>query len=178
MITCEHAVIRTADPDDAPAMARLYAPGRVRAALMDSRHEPMLPNRDELREALSTPDAMKGTFFAVEDRTGLVQGFCLLRGASKDAAYGEFGLLLIDPAGYETPLADDVFRFAYGRAFERLRLRKLVSHCFDGEADVRAYFMRCGFHSNGVQREVFYGDGRWHNLETFSLFAPELRAVN
>lgn len=175
MITREHATIRTADPDDAPAMHALYAAGTHRSALLDGRREPIQPNVDELREALATKEAMKGNFYAVEDRTGLVRGFCLLRGASKDAAYGEFGLMLLDEADYAAPLATEAFEFAFSRGFERLRLRKLLAHCLDTEHVFREYLLRHGFISNGVQREVFFGAGRWHNLETFSLYAPELR---
>ena len=60
------------------------------------------------------------------------------------------------------------------RAFERLRLRKLIAHCLETEAPFRGYLLRHGFVHNGTQRDVFYGQGRWHNLDTFSLFAPEL----
>lgn len=178
MITGEHSFVRTADPDDAAAMQAFYAQGRARSALLDGRREPIFPNEDELRAALASPDAMKGNFFAVEDRTGVVQGFCVLRGANKEAAYGEFGLMLLDDALYETPLAREVFNFAYKRGFELLRLRKLVAHCLDHETAFRAYLFACGFECNGVQRDVFFGGGRWHNLETFSLFAPELRATS
>lgn len=177
MVTGEHTYIRTADPDDAAAMRQLYAGEAPRSALLDARREPILPTEDELREALSTKDAMKGNFFAIEDRAGVVQGFCVLRGASKDAAYGEFGLMLLDEAALEGPIAEEAFRFAYQRGFERLRLRKMLAHCLETETALRAFLVRCGFVSTGVQREVFYGRGRWHNLETFSLFSPELRAV-
>lgn len=178
MITGEHTCIRTADPDDAPVMHALYAGGTPRSALLDARREPISPNCDELREALATKDAMKGNFYAVEDLTGIVRGFCLLRGASKDAGYGEFGLMLLEEEAYGSPLAAEVFRFAHARAFERLRLRKLIAHCLETEGPFRAYLERCGFVCNGRQREVFYTGGRWHNLETFSLFAPELSAGN
>ncbi len=178
MITGEHTVIRSADPDDAAAMRALYATGRLRSSLLDGRMEPIAPNEDELREALASPEAMKGTFFAVEDRTGIVQGFCVLRGASKDAAYGDFNVMLIDEANYEGPISKEIFDFAYARGFELLRLRKIIAHCLDGEEAFRAYLLRCGFVRNGVQRDVFYGHGRWHNLETYSLFAPELRAAS
>ncbi len=174
MITGQHTCIRTADPDDAPVMHALYAAGTPRSALLDVRREPIAPNAAELREALTTKDAMKGNFFAVEDLTGIVRGFCLLRGASKDAGYGEFGLMLLDEADFTSPLADEAFHFAHARAFERLRLRKLIAHCLETEAPFRDYLLRRGFVCNGTQRDVFYGDGRWHNLDTFSLFAPAL----
>ena len=174
MITGEHTHIRTADPDDAPSMHQLYVSPVPRSALLDPRREPVLPNIDELREALASKDAMRGNFFAIEDRSGIVQGFCMLRGSSKEVGYGEFNLMLLDAAAYESPLADEAFRFARTRAFERLRTRKLIAHCLDTEGPLHAFLLRCGFECNGTQREVFFGAGRWHNLHTFSLFAPEL----
>lgn len=177
MITGHHSFVRTADPDDAAAMHALYTQGRIRSSLLDSRREPINPNVDELRAALGSTDAMKGNFFAVEDLTGVIQGFCVLRGASKDAAYGEFGLMLLDNAAYATPLAEEVFQFAFRRGFELLRLRKLLAHCLESETAFREYLLAHGFESNGIQRDVFFGQGRWHNLETFSLFAPDFRAT-
>lgn len=174
MITGEYTHIRSADPDDAPAMHALYASALRRSALLDPRREPMQPTVEELREALGSKDAMKGNFFAVEDLCGVIQGFCVLRGSSREAGYGEFNLMLHDLSAYETPLAEEVFRFAHARAFERLRVRKLIAHCLDSETALYAYLLRCGFACNGTQREVFFGSGRWHNLHTFSLFAPEL----
>jgi RimJ/RimL family protein N-acetyltransferase len=174
MITGEYTQIRTADPDDAPTMHQLYTSAVSRSALLDPRREPVLPNADELREALGTKDAMKGNFFAIEDRSGIVRGFCMLRGSSKEAGYGEFNLMLLDAADYDLPLAEEAFRFAHARAFERLRTRKLIAHCLDTEQPLHDFLLRCGFECNGTQREVFFGAGRWHNLHTFSLFAPEL----
>lgn len=174
MITGEHTVIRSADPDDAPAMHALYTAPMRRSALLDTRREPIRPTVDELREALASKDAMKGNFFAVEDRTGQILGFCVLRGSSREAGYGEFNLLLHDLALYRAPLADEVFRFAHARAFERMRMRKLIAHGLDSETELALYLLRCGFECNGTQREVFFGDGRWHNLCTYSLFAPDL----
>ena len=175
MITGTHTFIRTADPDDAPAMHALYLGASPRSALLDGRREPINPNVDELREALGSKEALGGTFYAIEDRAGVVQGFCVMRGASKDAAYGEFNLMMIDEAGYAGPLAREAFEFGYERGFELLRLRKMIAHCLDTETALRDFLLACGFEHNGTQREVFWSQGRWHNLETFTLFAPELR---
>ena len=52
MIASEHTLIRTADPDDAGFLLEVYRTERPKAALLDGRREPVLPNRDELAEML------------------------------------------------------------------------------------------------------------------------------
>jgi len=170
MIFQEHVRIRTADPDDAPALHALYAPDVLCAALLDARREPLMPACAELREMLGMKEAANNVFFAVEDLEGAVRGFCILRGMNHETGFGEVSVLLHDPGALVTPLADEVIAFACERGFGRLRLNKLVATCLDGETALRAFLLRQGFESAGVQREVVFAQGRWHHLETLSLF--------
>lgn len=171
MITTAHGSIRTADFDDAPALLRLYDPAFPRSALLDIRREPILPNEDDLREMLNRKEVQQGMLFAVEDGEGLVRGFCSLRGVSPEAAFGEVAVMFIEAEDHDTPLAAEAAEFLLERAFDRLRLHKVVAHCLESETALRRLLVRHGFESSGVQREVFFSLGRWHNLETFSRFA-------
>lgn len=171
MITTAHGSIRTADLDDAPALLRLYNPAFPRSALLDIRREPILPAEDDLREMLTRKEVQQGMLFAVEDRHGLVRGFCSLRGVSPEAAFGEVAVMFIEPDGHDTPLAGEAVDFLLQRAFERLRLHKVVAHCLEDETALRQLLVKHAFESSGVQREVFFSLGRWHNLETFGRFA-------
>lgn len=171
MITTAHGSIRTADFDDAPALLRLYDPAFPRSALLDIRREPILPNEDDLREMLSRKEVQQGLLFAVEDIEGVIRGFCSLRGVSPEAAFGEVAVMFVDAAGHETPLAGEAVEFLLERAFERQRLHKVVAHCLESETALHRLLEQHGFESSGVQRDVFFSLGRWHNLETFSRFA-------
>ena len=169
MITTRHGTIRTTDPDDAPVFARIYDPaGPPRAAALDLRKEPILASADEVRELLARQEAQQGTVFAVENAEGEVRGFCGVRGANAEAAFAEMALMFADPADYATPLADETAEFLFERAYARQRLAKLIGHALDCEPELRDFFIRTGFESSGIQREVLYARGRWHGLETFS----------
>jgi len=171
MINTGHGYIRTTDPDDAPAFARLYDPlGPPRAAALDLRREPILPSVDEVREMLARQETRQGAVYTVENREGEVRGFCSVRGVNAEAAFGEMAVMFADPADYAAPLAEEAAHFLFERAYARQRLAKLIGHALDGECELREFFARLGFEHCGVQREVLHARGRWHDLETFSHF--------
>jgi len=169
MITLDHAVIRTADSDDAYAILQLYG-GAPKAAYLNRKREIVLPTVDELRETLSSPkDPSSAQFLVVEDRSGEVRGFCALRGNPQQTAYGEI-LLLFD--SYEAPECSEALGYLCRQAFQEKRMHKVITQCLEDETPLRDLLIANGFESNGVQRHVLYAQGCWYNLETFSLFAP------
>ena len=168
MITGQHTFIRGTEHDDVPALSELYRAGTLRAGLLDARREPVLPTRDELRELLSRKEIADGGYYTVEDRSGIVQGFCSLRGMNTEAGYAEFNLVLLDPAQYASPLADEAAAFLFDRAFTRSGLRKVVAYCLEGEVEFGAFLRAQGFESAGIQRDVVYARGCWHALEALS----------
>ncbi len=169
MITGEHSVIRMAEPDDAYELRRLYDPERPRSALLDRRREIMLPSVDELREGLARPEK-SGVLYAVEDKTGGIRGFCSLRGASAELRYGEIILPLFEDADYREALAQEVLAYLCRLAFRDRRMNKVLAHCLGDETEWRALLAERGFRSNGVQRQVLWTLGRWHDIETLTLF--------
>ncbi|NIA13391.1 MAG: GNAT family N-acetyltransferase [Nitrospiraceae bacterium] len=171
MITGECAVIRTAEMDDATALKAAYDVPLPRSCLLDQRRELLTPTVDELRQTLGRQEVGQSLLYTIEDREGRVRGFCSLRGVNQEVSYTEFVMVLIDEEDYDTPLADEVFEFLSRRAFVEMGLNKIAAHALDEEATVRAYLLRHGFTSDGVQREVIYAGGRWHDLEALSLFA-------
>ncbi len=173
MITGAHSIIRTAEADDAAFLRRLYDPDRPRAALLDRRREPLTPTLDELREVLG--GRTKGRqapseFLAVEDTTGSVVGFCTMRTSKQERNYAQFVLMLFEEDAYDSPLAEETLAFLKFRAFQELKLNKATAHCLDCESGFRNLLVRNGFESDGVQREVLFTRGRWHNVESMTLF--------
>lgn len=183
MIRGRCSVIRTAEPDDAAALHAAYSGHGPLACLLDQRREFLAPNLDEVRETLGRRKELElAPLYALEDLDGLVRGFCSLRGAGREMTYSEFMIVLLDPEDLATPLADEAFDFLAERAFGPMGLNKLVCHALDDEGVLRAFLVRRGFRSDGVQREVVYTGGRYHDLEAFSLFAAtattQRRAAN
>ena len=168
MITGKHTFIRGTEPDDVPALSRLYAAGTLRAGLLDARREPVLPTRDELRELVSRKEIADGGYYTVEDRQGLVRGFCSLRGLNTEARYAEFSLNLLEPEDYASALAEETAAFLYDRAYIRAGLLKVLAYCLEGEVELAAFLRAQGFESDGIQRDVVFTRGRWHALEAMS----------
>jgi RimJ/RimL family protein N-acetyltransferase len=171
MITGEHTIIRTAEGDDAYALKRLYDSPLPRAAFLDRRREISYPSVDELREGMGRPEKMGGALYVVEDRTGLIRGFCALRSAGPELGYGEVILPLFEEEDYADPLAEEALEYLVRLAFLERRMNKLLAHCLDSETAWRALLERHGFKSNGVQRDVLWTRGRYFDLETLTRFA-------
>jgi RimJ/RimL family protein N-acetyltransferase len=173
VITREHTAIRSADVDDAPALARLYDPQAPRAALLDSKREPLRPSADELQELLTRRAKLQSQLYAVEDRTGLIRGFIAVRAAGDEAPYAEVAVLLFDDADYETPLADEALAFLDELAFQRRKYVKVMVHCLDTERAAARFYERAGFTRDGTHREIVYTLGCWHDLESWSRYNEE-----
>ena len=174
MIFGEHCVIRAAEPDDAPALKELYEPAHPRAATLDRRREPIQPTMDELRELLGNKDLkLLGEYYVIEDKQGVIRGFCSLRAGRLDVFFGELLFMFLDEADLGAPMAEETLDFIKGKAFVERRLNKMIAHCLDNETALRAFLIEKGFRSDGVAREVLFTQGRWLNNETLSLFAPQ-----
>jgi RimJ/RimL family protein N-acetyltransferase len=173
MISTAHTFIRTAEPDDAVFLHKLYAPNTPHSSLLDARREPLQPTIDELREMIGHKDAVKGAFHAIEDKTGAIHGFCGIRGLNQEAGFAEIMILFFEDADYQGPLAADALQFLCELGFVRMRLGKLIAHGLDSETALRAFLLGAGFHSEGIQRQILFTCGRYHNLEAFSRFANQ-----
>ena len=173
MITGEHAVIRSAEPDDAFALWRLYDPAHPRSFLLGPGREIMIPTIDELREMLGRRDIVQGAFFAVEDKTGEVCGCCVLRGGKTESEYAEVVIVFGDDTYYASPIAEEVFQFVLRTALIEKKLNKLQAHCLSTEQPYRAFLDKRGFTSDGVQRDMVYTKGRYFDLESLTLFRDE-----
>ncbi|HRI87124.1 MAG TPA: GNAT family protein [Candidatus Hydrogenedentes bacterium] len=170
MISGKYTIIRSAEPDDAYAMWRLYDPSRPRSFLLGPSREVMIPTQDEMREMLARRDVIQGSFFAIEDRAGEVLGCCVLRGAKAESDFAEVVVALTDESSYDSPVADEVYEFLKKLGFVDKKLNKLVAHCLCNETGYRAFLVRHGFTSDGIQREMVYTKGRYFDLESLSLF--------
>ena len=175
MITGEYAVIRTAEPDDAGALKRLYDPAFPRCCLLDPRREPIFPTFDELREVMSKTEMGQPFLHAVEDKTGAIRGFCSLRALALEVRYGEIVMMLHAETDFAGPIASEVLEFLTRRAFQQFHLNKIMAHVLDSERAFAEALLRHGFVSSGTQREAVYTLGRWHGIETFTLHGRDSR---
>jgi len=168
LITGDYTYIRGTEYDDVAALSELYRADVLRAGLLDGRREPVMPSQDDLQELLGRKEIAEGAFYTIEDREGSIQGFCSLKGVNPEARFCEFSLLFIDPATYHTPIATEATATMLERAFLRLGLRKVMAYCLSEEHDFASLLKQQRFESAGIQREVLYAKGRWHDVETFA----------
>jgi len=171
LITGNHAIIRGADPDDASFLHAFYAEGRLRAALLDAHREPLQPTQSELEELLGRKDGFQGSFHTVEDLTGAVRGFVSIRGANHEAGFADLVFLLDEDGVYTSGVGEEALAFILDRAFARMGLRKLLGHAVVGEDGLVAALAAGGFTHDGVQREILFARGRWHDIATMTRFA-------
>lgn len=173
MTVSAHTRIRAAESDDAAGLLAVYDPRTPRAALLDIRREPVMPTCDELAEMLSGKEAARGQFYAVEDGTGALLGFCGLRGVNQESLFCEVMALFLDEESHHSPAGDEVADFLLERAFVRFNLQKVIATCLETEKGLRELLVRAGFESAGVQREVLYSGGRRLDLESLTRRRPE-----
>jgi RimJ/RimL family protein N-acetyltransferase len=170
MIIGEYTVIRSAEPDDAFALWRLYDPSRPRSFLLGPAREVLIPTIDELREMLTRRDLVQGTFFVVEDKTGEVCGCCVLRGAKLESEFAEMVIAFREDCEYEGPMAEEIFQFILRMAFVDKKLNKIQAHCLSCEHAYRQFLTARGYTSDGIQRDMVYTKGKYFDLESLTLF--------
>jgi len=176
MISGTHVILRTAEADDAADFRRLYYPAYPRPALLDRRREYPFPTTSDLREFLTSgpKETAALDMLAIEDTTGIIRGYCAMRPAAVELSYAEIAIMFHDNAECASPLGSETLEILLNMAFTNKRLRKAVAHTLDQEIELRALMANRGFHSGGVQRDVIYFDGRYHDLEALYLFNPAI----
>ena len=173
MITIEHGYIRFSEADDAPFVRHLYLDKPKRAALLDTRREPVMPTVQEVRELLARKDAAHGLMYTVEDNTGALKGWCSLRGVNYEASYGELMFLFASEKDYDGALADETLEYLLGRAFRQFKLYKALVLCLDVEQALAGFLEGKGFSRAGAQRQALFSGGAWHDLYIYTLRASD-----
>ena len=169
MITVAHGYIRFSEAEDAFFLRDLYLNAPKRAALLDTRREPLMPTVSEVRELLARKDAAHGLMYTVEDTTGALKGWCSLRGVNYEAGYGELMFLFDSEEDYHNAIADETMGYLLGRAFRQFNLYKVLVLCLDMEQALMQYLERKGFSRAGTQRQALFSGGTWHDLHIFTL---------
>jgi RimJ/RimL family protein N-acetyltransferase len=173
MVIGQHAVIRAAEREDAAAFCAFYRAAEPKCSQLDQRREPLSPVYDELCEVMVQKEMGSPLLYTVEDRVGVIRGFCAVRAVNVEIGHGEIVLMWLDDADFSAPIAGEALDYVLGLAFRRQRLRKVMAHALDRETALCDFLRRHGFRSEGVQREIVFTRGRWHNIETLTLFRSE-----
>ena len=171
MITVEHGYIRFSEADDTLFLRGLYLEKPRRAALLDTRREPILPTVRDICDMLAKKDAAHGLMYTIEDTTGTLKGWCSLRGINYEARYAEVMFIFASAEDYDSALAEETLAYLLNRAFTHYKLYKVLVLCLDAETALKRFLERHGFNHAGVQRQSLYSGGAWHDLHVFTLSA-------
>jgi RimJ/RimL family protein N-acetyltransferase len=89
---------------------------------------------------------------------------------------GLFGLFIGDRARWGRGLGTEVTRLMTGMAFETLNLHRVYLHVVaHNERGIRAY-RRVGYRKEGVLREDFFREGRFHDTLVMGILRGEWEA--
>jgi L-amino acid N-acyltransferase YncA len=151
--------IRSAEPDDAGAIARIYNEGiEEREATLETRAR---SERDFL-EPIANADALP---FLVAEEEGSVLAWAAVKPYSEREAYAHVVECMLYVArfargqGIATRLLD-----ALALAAERAGYAKLVGRLFTSNAASIALVRRCGFDEVGVHRRHGRLEGEWRDV--------------
>lgn len=174
MITRDNCVLRFSEYDDATFLRNLYLTGEPKAALFDMRRELGMPTVNEIEEVLTKAEQSRAFLFTVEDLEGRRIGWCGLRGLNIESRFCELFIVFSSSAIYAGPIVSEVLETLLQRAFQQVGLQRVFVTVLDEETTYRARLIDSGFRSCGVQRDAFFGNGKWHDLETFELENPTM----
>ena len=172
-------LLRPFTADDVAAMAAILADPEVQR-LTASVHstaeaESGVPVADEAVRSWYTsrssqPDRLD---LAVVDRaSGEVVGEVVLNEWDPGDRSGNFRALL-GPAGRDRGLGTEAARLLLAHAFEEVGVHRVSLEVLADNARARRAYEKVGFAVEGVHREAFLFDGRWHDVVSMALLAGD-----
>ena len=89
--------------------------------------------------------------------------------------YGEIGIIIGDEKQWGKGYATDSIRLVVEHAFNKLNLRKIYSGIVDGNGGSIKAFEKVGFKKEGLLREHFYLNNKYHDYLRYGLLRKECK---
>jgi RimJ/RimL family protein N-acetyltransferase len=83
------------------------------------------------------------------------------------------GLLIGDRSAWGRGYAGDAVRVRTRFAFARLGLHRIGGHTFNPA--MRRVYEKCGYRHEGTARQMFWADGRWHDVASYGILEEDWR---
>jgi RimJ/RimL family protein N-acetyltransferase len=170
----ERVTLRAREPDDGVALHRWMSdPETIR--WWDRIYPPLPAELMSARLAAAPAMSFEQVWFSVVARdTGELIGLCGLIAPSREHRHAELAVMIGEPAyrgrGYGTDATRTLCRFA----FDRMNLVRVSLSVFPGNVAGRRAYERVGFVEEGVRRQAYYRDGRYHDLVQMAVFPETL----
>jgi RimJ/RimL family protein N-acetyltransferase len=166
--------LRAREPEDAEALHRWQSdPETMR--WWDRVYPPLPPEALAERIAASVPSFAEPSFMVVARDTGDAIGWCGLHGADPEHRRASLAVMIGEAAYRGRGYGADATRTLCAFAFDQMNLVRVSLEVFPENVAVRRVYERLGFVEEGVQRQAFWKQGRWHDLVHMALFPQALQ---
>jgi len=85
------------------------------------------------------------------------------------------GLLIGDASAWGRGYASDAVRVRTRFAFAQLGLHRINGHSFNPA--MKRVYEKCGYRHEGTARQMFWADGRWHDVSIYGILEEDWRAL-
>jgi RimJ/RimL family protein N-acetyltransferase len=89
----------------------------------------------------------------------------------------EIGLVIGDPSAWGRGIGTEVTRLFLRHAFATLNLHRVWLRVYADNAAARRVYEKAGFLQEGTQREADFRDGRYRDVEVYSILESEWRQL-
>lgn len=177
MIYGEGVRLRAIERSDLPTFVRWFNDPEVRQFLL--MYAPMSMAMEE-RWFENRLNRENDHLFAVEaqvNETWVHVGNVGLHQIDWKNRLASFGIALGEKAywnrGFGTAATRTIVRFA----FAELNLHRVELEVFESNLQAMRCYEKAGFQREGVRRQAFFRDGRYHDLHVMAILAPEFAAA-
>jgi RimJ/RimL family protein N-acetyltransferase len=163
--------LRAAEATDAGWLAALLNDREVTRYLMP-RYPTTVARQLQRIDEWGAPAFGQARFVIEDVENGTAVGMANLRDATPEDRDAEVDLLLAREF-WGRGLGTEAMRLLVAFGIEQMGLHRIHLWVIAGNAAARAVYVKVGFVSEGVARQSFYKDGRWHDMELMALLADD-----
>lgn len=109
--------------------------------------------------------------WAMLDETERHIGFIGLHGINWRNRAATGGLVIGERSAWGQGYASDAVRVRTRFAFAQLGLHRINGHTFN--PSMKRVYEKCGYRHEGTARQMFYRDGRWHDVEFYGILESD-----
>jgi len=110
--------------------------------------------------------------WAILDETERHIGFLGLSGINWRNRAGTGGLVIGERSVWGQGYASDAVRVRTRFAFAQLGLHRINGHTFNPA--MKRVYEKCGYRHEGTARQMFYRDGRWHDVDLYGILESDV----
>ncbi len=111
--------------------------------------------------------------FAIKSKQGEYYGNIELRGLDLRCGCAELGVIIGDRSVWGKGLGSEAIRSLCRFAFNELRLHRIFVRVLANNPRAAHTFAKCGFQREGTERQAYYQDGKYLDIQIWGLLADE-----